>query len=242
MSVYAGPADWWTNSTDDGRTHIATKGIVQANLVLNLDAGVSTSYPGSGTTWTDLSGVNNNGTLTNGPTFNSSNGGSIVFDGSNDYVECGTNLVLTTVMSVCMWAYPSSSWPAYAIFIDKSISGGSPQYRLQRYAGSTSLEFFDGSNIVVGGTITTDQWNFISCSITGGTVKLYINGVSVVQGSAVSPLPTTSNPTYLGAYSGGGGVVPLYTGRISTCSVYNRALTDAEIQQNFNALRGRFGV
>ena len=61
--------------------------IVTNGLVLYLDAANKKSYPGSGTTWTDLSGNNNTGTLTNGPTFDSNNGGSIVFDGTNDYVS-----------------------------------------------------------------------------------------------------------------------------------------------------------
>jgi hypothetical protein len=65
--------------------------IVTSGLVLALDAADKNSYPGSGTTWTDLSGNGNNGTLVNGPTFSSANGGSIVFDGVDDYVTCGTN-------------------------------------------------------------------------------------------------------------------------------------------------------
>jgi hypothetical protein len=97
MSVFAGPADWWTDGTDAGRTHIATKGIVQSGLVLNLDAGVSSSYPGSGTTWTDLSGNGNNGTLVNGPTFSSDNGGNIVFDGVDDHIT--TPLTMGDVIS-----------------------------------------------------------------------------------------------------------------------------------------------
>ena len=66
--------------------------IVEDGLVLALDAGNTKSYPGSGTTWTDLSGKGNNGTLTNGPTFDSGNGGAIFFDGGNDYVTTGNTL------------------------------------------------------------------------------------------------------------------------------------------------------
>ena len=54
MGAFAGPAEWWTDSTSDGRNHIATKGIVQSGLVVNLDAGTLASYPGSGSTWTNL--------------------------------------------------------------------------------------------------------------------------------------------------------------------------------------------
>ena len=59
MGAFAGPAEWWTDGTSDGRNHIATKGIVQSGLVVNLDAGTLASYPGSGSTWTNLSGISN---------------------------------------------------------------------------------------------------------------------------------------------------------------------------------------
>jgi len=70
--------------------------IVTDGLVLALDAGNTKSYPGSGTTWTDLSGNGNTGTLTNGPTFDSANGGSIVFDGTNDYVQVTGSITVTS--------------------------------------------------------------------------------------------------------------------------------------------------
>ena len=75
--------------------------IVKSGLVLYLDAGNQNSYPGTGTTWTDISRNNNNGTLTNGPTFNSENGGSIVFDGTNDYVS--TALTSTNSFTWNVW-------------------------------------------------------------------------------------------------------------------------------------------
>jgi hypothetical protein len=102
MGVFAGIERNWASQTNAGRTHIATKGIVQSGLVLNLDAGVSSSYPGSGTTWTDLSGNGNTGTLTNGPTYNSANGGSLVFDGVDDYVNVGTPSIVWKNNSKCL--------------------------------------------------------------------------------------------------------------------------------------------
>ena len=65
-------------------------GIITSGLISALDAADRNSYPGSGTTWTDISGNNNNGTLTNGPTFSSTNGGAIVLDGADDYINTGT--------------------------------------------------------------------------------------------------------------------------------------------------------
>ena len=83
----------------------ATKGIVQDGLVLNLDAGVNKSYPRNGTTWYDLSN-NGNGTLTNGPTFDRDNGGSIVFDGTDDYVQGSiSSSIFTGAHSICCWFY-----------------------------------------------------------------------------------------------------------------------------------------
>ena len=75
------------NTVSPVTAYLQSLGIVTDGMVLNLDAGTPLSYPGSGTTWTDLSGNGRNGTLTNGPTYNSANGGSIVFDGSNDYIS-----------------------------------------------------------------------------------------------------------------------------------------------------------
>jgi hypothetical protein len=71
-----------------------------ATLQLYLDAGNASSYPGSGTTWTDLSGNGRNGTLTNGPTYSSANGGSIVFDGTDDFVQCTGSLTVTAATFV----------------------------------------------------------------------------------------------------------------------------------------------
>ena len=76
----------------DAGVYGGTSGIVSTNIVLDLNATNSSSYSGSGTTWTDLSSSSNNGTLTNGPTFDSGNGGSIVFDGTNDRVQFGSDI------------------------------------------------------------------------------------------------------------------------------------------------------
>ena len=78
----------------------ASPSVITTGLQLYLDAGNASSYPGSGTTWTDLSGNSRDGTLTNGPTYSGTNGGSIVFDGSNDYVQCTGSLTVTAATFV----------------------------------------------------------------------------------------------------------------------------------------------
>lgn len=86
-------------------------GIVTNGLVLALDAAKKDSYPGSGTVWRDISGNGNNGTLTNGPTFNSGNGGSIVFDGVDDYVEYGLITQMSNLINITVsyWYYPTTT-------------------------------------------------------------------------------------------------------------------------------------
>jgi hypothetical protein len=97
---------------------IATNG-----LILALDSGDRNSYSGSGTSWTDLSGNGNTGTLTNGPTYSSTNGGSIVFDGSNDYIDLGNKTLGVELQdkSACVWIYQTTSPSVFAGIIDKDF-------------------------------------------------------------------------------------------------------------------------
>ena len=95
--------------------------LVQNGLVLALDASDRNSYPGSGTTWRDMSGNSNNGTLTNGPTFNSANGGSIVFDGSDDYAQITTSGIINNIISVDTMIYIDSV-KTYAAILGSNIT------------------------------------------------------------------------------------------------------------------------
>jgi len=103
----AAALSWIATQTNLIAANIEYEGIVTDGLVLNLDAGFTTSYPTTGTTWYDLSGNSNNGTLTNGPTFNSSNSGSIVFDGVDDNVQRNA-LNVGNNFSVGVWAKPTT--------------------------------------------------------------------------------------------------------------------------------------
>jgi hypothetical protein len=105
-----------------------TGGIVTNGLVLNLDAAKTDSYPGTGSIWRDLSGNSNNGTLTNGPTFSGiGKQASIVFDGSDDKVYCGSGSTIDFNVSqsftTCCWAYLTAI-SGYEVFIEKSHQNG----------------------------------------------------------------------------------------------------------------------
>ena len=241
MGVFSGPADFWTDGTDDGRIHIATKGVVQDGLVLNLDAGASTSYPGSGTSWTDLSGNGNNGSLVNGPSYSSDDGGSIVFDGTNDYVETSSG------MFNCNSNFTFNSWVNADVnnttrtIISKTSASGSIQIR---FNSSNQVQIVDNYIVNVGSfssfNSSASTWYNICVVRSSNTYNLYVNGTYI--SSFTSSNTYTYDADTIGQnYSAFGGG-EMWDGKISAISAYNRALTASEIEQNYNALRGRYGI
>ena len=220
--------------------------IVTDGLVLALDAGNTKSYPGSGTTWTDLSGRGNTGTLTNGPTYSSANSGSIVFDGNNQYINCGTSLLPAGDISVFTWIYPTSFNNEWNIICTKwfNPNGSDFHWALKSStANGTNLRqnLYTTSNSDIYGTtsFSTNTWHYVGFTlVNGGTLTFYKNGVADGTSSSVSRTPQSStlqiNDDRVVQY----GLV----GRIPQVSIYNRVLSAAEISQNFNALRGRYGI
>jgi hypothetical protein len=221
--------------------------IVTDGLVLCLDAANPRSYPGSGNSWLDLSGNGNNGTLTNGPTYSSANGGSLVFDGSNDFVElAGTNLSLNQ-MTISSWNY-SSNFNQNGFMFEKTTNGSvNTQYSL----------FYNSSNDIcyrTYGLSTTDltvntstagvvnnQWNNVVATFDGTNKRIYVNGVLRATSATLSGTVTqnTTGAAFIGIYGGGG--YP-FNGRIANTQIYNRALTPQEIRKNYLATKSRFGL
>ena len=227
-----------------------TPSIVTSGLALNLDAGNTASYPGSGTTWTDLSGNGNNGTLVNGPTFDSANGGSLVFDGTNDYVSLGTPSQLNQAqvpLTICGWAKLNSTSGARTIWgVYKNTTGGQ-LYSLFRVDSGTLYYFASDSSgnfqYQSGFSISAGAWNFYAVTVSGTisspTVTVYLNNSS----QSFSYSAFTSSPDATIDFRIGGAQAFLnecWNGNISNISWYNRALTSDEVTQNYNALRGRF--
>ena len=205
--------------------------IVTDGLVFCVDAGDKMSYPGAGTTWTDLSKNRNNGTLTNGPTFNSANGGSIVFDGSNDYTLLSSDINLGTQASINVWLQCSN---------DAVIAGGTNYSDGGYLLASSSSTFYMSANGSYGNfnyniSNTTNTWKNLSVSRNASSASLYVNGVFY---SSIS-ISSTNGIRFraIGAYDNG--TYPM-NGQIALMQVYNRALSAEEIKQNYNATRGRF--
>ena len=220
--------------------------IVTDGLVLALDAGNTKSYSGSGATWTDLSGNGNNGTLENGVGFDGGNGGSLVFDGSNDYITSSNPIVLgNNPRTLEVWCKGTST---DRVPLALSTSPSLTQNVSFAFAALSSSVF-----IVYGGTGSYDEefpvsfnfidgnWHQMLVTWDGnnpGTLLVYGDGSQV--GSRVRGAGEAYNTT-------SGYMVGVwydfnryYNGNISQVSIYNRALTASEIQQNYNALKGRY--
>jgi len=221
--------------------------VVTSGLLLNLDAGNLKSYPTSGTTWTDLSGNANNGTLVNSPTYSSTNGGSIVFNGTSNYGQT-SNLIIpaTGAFSVGMF-YNLSSQGRGGLF-ERNLNN--PYNGMSFGQGGTSNWGFNVSSDANSAnglylTVTYPNLNtwYYDVGVFNGTntVLFYRNGQNIgsTTGLTQGNLNTQGTRTPLLLFYRGDSYLP---GRLSTVQIYNRALSAAEIAQNYNALRGRYGL
>lgn len=219
---------------------------MQSGLVLNLDAGNIGSYPGTGTTWNDLSGNGNNGTLmpaVGGPTYSSSGGGSLIFDRVNDFITFASNPLLTNQITVEVWVNLNSTTPNGVAW----ILGREGSYRLIYSSGSFSWVsstvnngwYTPGTNISASIAATSGIYQVVG-TYNGSNIQIYVNGTLRTIGSSISGNILTNGSYNL--FSSGSGNVDYGKGNLYSHRIYNRALTPEEIQQNFNATRGRFGL
>ena len=219
-------------------------------LVLALDAANSKSYPGTGTTWTDLSGRGNTGTLTNGPTYSSANGGSIVFDGVNDYVSGSLGTLNPPFTLEYFGKFNNITQFNYEYFGsvgDYSTNGMISISKIGTQDGNTSYHGYMYVYPGFGGVVRTDidlrttnyQHLVVILLSSSPYIRVYKNGV---EGSMVDALsaPINTNGNYrIGAW---GNNTWWLNGNIASTKIYNRALSAAEVSQNFNALRSRFSI
>lgn len=213
---------------------------VTNGLVLYLDAVNTKSYPGSGNNWFDLTENMNVGTLENGATFSSSNGGSIFFDGVNDYVQVQAIKGLTspTSYTISSWFKPISTGGLDLGFA--TILGYSGSRRLLWNSGTKNILAQMGGSGVVSTTnsVPVNDWSYVTYIYDMDLNKeyLYINGV--YNGIANNTSSTFNSTFYLGFY--GDPNYYLLNGNISMVHIYNRRLSDSEVLQNYNALKSRF--
>lgn len=224
--------------------------IVRNGLVLHLDAANVKSYPGTGTVWNDLSGNGLNAVLVNNPVFSS---GNFTFNGTNQYayIPYTPFLAPTTEITLSSWVQTNWQTTGNVRIISKTEAGGY-QLSINDIAGQTGCTIHVGGtyrySTVPRGNISTG-WHHMLATCDGRYVRLYFDSVLINTTDIGSTLPLTytqNNNFVIAAEAAGGASNSIASGylagNISSIIVYNRALTASEISQNFNALRGRYGI
>jgi hypothetical protein len=228
--------------------------IVTDGLILALDAANTKSYVSGSTTWYDKSGNSNNGTLTNGPTFSSTNGGSIVFDATDDYISILNPISFQSQnISISVWVYPLNPETSLVTLIDYdhgSLSGWTIQSENATTNRNYYFAYHDGTQFQPAGNtnsgkgvqITNLTWNNITYTKNGTSVIGYVNGIQSVNYTASnSNINYQSNRNFrIGDYVNSSN--RRYKGNVSNTQIYNRALSASEVLQNYNALKSRFNL
>lgn len=244
-----------------------TAALATAGLILHLDSGNSSSYPGTGTTWTDLTGNGRNAALINGAAYSSADGGKIIFDGTNDYAEISNPPALgSSNFSIEVWfkrntsslewddSFLISRWNSGAIsggnewnicFGDAqgSSSGNNITFDMEAQGGG-----FYG---IISDEILINTWYQATVTREGGTLRTYINGTLRTTATPSSPVygPLgTKSINSAGrklrlAYHDGPMASTYYTSvEVPIIRMYSRALSSTEVAQNYLNNKGRFGM
>jgi hypothetical protein len=225
-------------------------------IVLDLDAGNTSSYSGSGTRWTDLSGKGNHGTLVNSVTYNSSNQGYLVFNGNGSYVGSGgynpyVDLPRSTDLdfgaddfTVELWAYTTTA-NAHPCYISLNVNGLSyAAFRIEYWNGNVNLlHSYNGTSHASGGSfaITLNAWQHIVVSRISGSVAVYVNGILKTTYSLPGSLIAQQN-SRIGDFYGSNGYYS-FSGNIATTKIYKgKGLTSTEVLTQFDLTKSRFGL
>jgi len=243
--------------------------IVTSGLVLNLDAANMKSYPRSGTTWRDLSGNSNNGTLTNGPIFNIQNGGNIAFDGVDDYINLGQagNFSTSQPFTISIWfktsysgsnqqqvigkcnlSFATSNFVGYTIGMNV-CTATSPD--IGKFGIAMVTDVFPSANSIMRRqtTLTYNNNSWVNAIVTynGSSFR---SGILIYMNSILSAMTDFDSESVTGSIINASnfqiaardGAQLNFQGQVSIGQIYNRALTPSEVQQNYNATKTRFGL
>jgi hypothetical protein len=232
-------------------TQYANGKIVTDGLSLCLNAADKNSYPGSGTTWTDLSGNGRNASLVNSPTFSSAGNGSISTDATNTYVSVGNVLDYTSE------SFTFSTWVLANTFTTNKVDGNQFNPVLFSKGGFNSRGYYchfagtytsfitnqSGTNQITSATMTinTNTWYKLDITRNGSSVLIYMNGINATTSAASHTNPVSNSyPLTIGFYGDGYNLYGSY--KIANFSSYNRVLSATEILQNYNAQKSRFNL
>lgn len=210
--------------------------LVTTNLVLHLDAGNSSSYGGSGTTWTDLSSTGNNGTITGAGYITGGVGGYFDFNGSSDHVRMDSDM-FNPNSDFTFSSWVNTDITAIATIVSDHLTSGSIQIR---FNSSSSVQIVDNYVVNVGTfsnfTYSTGTWYNVVVTRSSNTYTLYVNG------SYKSNFTSTNSYSYgaqtIGANNQG---IERWNGKISQIACYSRAISSTEVTQNWNVLKSSYG-
>lgn len=217
------------------------KDINTNGLVWYMDAAALESYPGYGNSWFDMSGTNTFANMQGSPSFNSDNGGSIVLNGSTQYIDVGSFMSYSR-FTISLWVYPGSTQVQYADIFDNNHTGTQNFVCQQNVNNTNQYDFavIGSSSYSTTGffTLTANTWVLLTFTFDGSVVRGYKN--SVLFGTGGSTTPNYVSPYFrLGNWAGGG---RLWNGRYGNCMIYNRNLSATEITQIYNIQKQRFGL
>jgi hypothetical protein len=223
--------------------------IVTDGLVLALDAADRNSYVSGSMIWNDLSGNNNNGSLVNGPTFSTANGGSIVFDGTDDYVSVPKQTAFVNATTFTLAAFMKRRLTnSVVICFQGAVFNNDIAFELWN-DNFAYFEVGNGSNSYGYIANTSTNWQYLTMVFDGtqtgnsNRLKCYINGILLgVNYSGTIPATTSaSNSVFsIGNSQGIGGNYS--DGNIANVQIYNRPLSATEVSQNYNAQKSRFNI
>lgn len=195
------------------------------------------------TTWNDLSGRGNNGTLVNGPTYNTTNSGTFIFDGTDDWIDCGNADIFSPPRLTASILVRCASFSTRPHLFGRGNGSSGNFYMVVETNGT--FNFFNdiGANWIVAAAtpaFALNTWTYVTVTHDGNSSKIYYNGTLQVSNSRVGDLRNwQSNTLQIGSLVNGG---QLINGSVSLVHLYNRALSATEIQQNYTAIRGRYGI
>lgn len=223
--------------------------IITNGLALNLDLINTKSYSGTGSIINDMSASQNNGTLINSPTFTNEFGGGLVFDGTNKWINLGTNNthVFSGGYSISIWLKNTTTANNEFIILNGvgTLNGGFLNYGLRKLSNVYYWYLSDGTTLYIltsNSNINTNITNIVLNMEVSGNTTIYLNGkADATVGSFYSTYSGSQNALAVSGIANGGGSSFL-SGNFYQLSMYNRSLTLNEINQNFNAMRGRFGI
>lgn len=217
--------------------------IVTNGLILYLDAANTNSYVSGDTTWNDLTKDRRVGNLINGPTFNSSNGGSLVFDGTDDYTIFPSINMSNQTVSFCAFVKPTGFGVGSTVNSIVRKGDANPNDYIfcirDSYLGM-DIEYSNDATISIGNTLLTNGlWYHLAGTWDGVTIRFYVNGNPDGEVSRSTTISDDGRSTYVGGRTGS---IDVFNGNIAVVQMYNRTLSISEIKQNYNTLKGRFGL